>query len=142
MSFFNKLFGEKKPDFPPLLTDHPVSQKIEALSPQLNTLASQVADPMEVIPDEDSAVIFIGKPPQKFGVALIEDGKVKNFKTLVEGMPAPSITLLSDKLREVYQESTSEPRFVAEVGKKQVVVTPSSKMARRVREVFSEMAAS
>ena len=141
MGFLDKIFGEKKPDFPPLGADHPAAQKIESIAPQLNSLAQQVSDPMEVVPEEDSAIIFIGHPPKKFGVALIEEGTVKNFRSLVEGMPPTNITLLSDKLRDVYQATVSEPRFVAEVGKKQVVVTPSSTVAQKVREVFSEMSA-
>jgi hypothetical protein len=54
------------------------------LSP-LEKLAEKTNDPLEIVPTENSAYIFVGKPPKKFGALWIENGdKIVNFRSLAD----------------------------------------------------------
>ena len=81
MGFMDKLFGSSK-EYPPLNEDNPAAQRLEALRQPVEKLISEIKDPLEVIPGDETAFFFIGKPPKKFGVAWVgQDGKVINFKS-------------------------------------------------------------
>jgi len=104
MGFMDKLFGATK-EFPPLNKDDPAAQKLEALRQPVEKLVSEIKDPIEVVPGNETAFFFIGKPPKKFGVAWVgKDGKIVNFKSLVEekGLSIISLEKLSDRLKSVY----------------------------------------
>ncbi len=140
MGFLDKMFGSKK-DYPTLDQNDPTTNHLNAFRQTLEELISEVSDPLEVVPAKDSAFIFIGKPPKKFGVAWIEeDGKIINFKTLVneKGLSMISLEKLSDKLKDVYVRHQEEPRFSTTIKDRQVVVTPSSSLLSDVKEVIKE----
>lgn len=140
MSFLDKIFGSK-PDYPPLDSTSPVAGQLEHIRTALENLSQEAKQPLEVIPGEDSSYVFIGKPPKKFGVAWIEDGRVHNFKTLVEenGVNPARLQKIAEKLRSVYEANQQDDRFTAKVGDQDVVVTPSDGFRRQVRDVIQEV---
>jgi len=140
MGFMDKLFGSTK-EYPPLNKDDPAAQKLDALRQPVEKFVSEVNDPIEVVPGNETAFFFIGKPPKKFGVAWVgKDGKVVNFKSLVEekGLSIISLERLSDRLKEVYIQHQEEPRYSATIQDKQVVVTPSETLKTDIRRVIED----
>ena len=81
MGFIGKLFGGGK-KYPTLAPDTSAAKNLESMRDTLEKLTEKVNDPMEVIPADDSAFVFIGNPPKNFGMAWVEEGEVHNFKTL------------------------------------------------------------
>jgi len=137
MGFLGKLLGlEGK--LPYLASDTNAAKNLESMKGPLEELTKKVTDKMEVVPADDGAYVFIGKPPKSFGMAWIEEGKVYNFKTLSEekAVPQQQIVKMVDALAEAYKKSHSENRFSAEVGDKIVTVTPSSDLAREVKSII------
>ncbi len=138
MGVFSRMFGQQE-QYPELSGDHDAARKLAAIQSNLEELTQKVSDPMEVIPSDDGAYVFIGKPPKKFGVAWIEGGVVKSFKTLVEenGMTALEVNALSDELRDVYIRHQDTEHYHAKVAGRDIVVTPSEPMEHEVREILS-----
>jgi len=140
MGFMDKLFGSAK-EYPPLNKDNPAAQKIDALRQPVEKLLSEVKDPVEVVPGDETAFFFIGKPPKKFGVAWVgKDGKVVNFKSLVEekGLSIISLERLSDRLKQIYIQHQEEPRYSITINDKQIVVTPSEALKSDIRKVIED----
>jgi hypothetical protein len=140
MGFMDKLFGSSK-EYPPLDKDNPAAQKLEAMRQPVEKLISEINDPLEVVPGQETAFFFIGKPPKKFGVAWVgKDGKVVNFKNLVEekGLSMISLEKLSDRLKAVYIEHQEEPRFSTTIKDKHIVVTPSETLQGDIKKVIDE----
>jgi hypothetical protein len=137
MGFLGKLLGlEAK--LPYLASDTNAAKNLESMKGPLEELTKKVTDKMEVVPAEDRAYVFIGKPPKSFGMAWIEEGKMYNFKTLSEekAVSQQQIMKMVDALAEAYKRSDSENRFSAEVGNKIVTVTPSPDLAKEVRNII------
>lgn len=140
MGFMDKLFGSST-KYPPLDNDDPAAQKLDALRQPVEKFVAEVKDPIEVVPGQETAFFFIGKPPKKFGVAWVgKDGKVVNFKSLVEekGLSMISLEKLSDRLKETYIKHQTEPRFSLGIADKQVIVTPSETLKSDIRKVIEE----
>ena len=140
MSFMDKLFGSSK-GYPPLNEDDPAAQRLEALRQPVEKLISEIKDPLEVVPGDETAFFFIGKPPKKFGVAWVgKDGKIINFKSLVEekGLSIISLEKLSDRLKQVYIEHQEEPRYSTTIQDKQIVVTPSETLKSDIKKVIDD----
>ena len=138
MGVFGKMFGQQE-QYPELSGDHAAARKLAAIQSSLEELTQKVSEPIEVIPADDGAYVFIGKPPKKFGVAWIEGGVVKSFKTLMEehGMTAKEINALSDELREVYVRYHDSEHYHTKVADKDIIVTPSEPLEHEVREILS-----
>ncbi len=140
MGFMDKLLGSSK-DYPPLSKDDPAAQKLDSLRQPVEKLVSEIKDPVEVVPGDETAFFFIGKPPKKFGVAWVgKDGKIVNFKSLVEekGLSIISLEKLSDRLKKVYIQHQEEPRYSTTISEKKVVVTPSETLKSDIRKVIEE----
>ena len=73
------VFFSKKLDYPELGAESPVAEQINEVEGPLKALMFQVSDPLEIFPPDDQSYVFIGKPPKKFGVAVIEDGEMQSF---------------------------------------------------------------
>jgi len=138
MGLFDKLFGSKE-QYPELSGDHTAARRLAAIRSNLEALSKEVSDPMEVLPTDEGAYVFIGKPPKRFGIAWIEGGEIKSFKTMVaeHGMSVRDVTSISDKLREVYVRHQDAEHFSAKIADRDIVVTPSETLAQDVREVLS-----
>jgi len=140
MGFMDKLFGSAK-EYPPLNNNDPAAQKLAALRQPVENFVSEVKDPIEVVPGDETAFFFIGKPPKKFGVAWVgKDGKIVNFKSLVEdkGLSIISLERLSDRLKEVYIRHQEEPRYSTTIQDKSIVVTPSETLKSDIRKVIED----
>ncbi len=140
MGLFGKLFGSET-SFPDLASDSAAAAKLEAIRGNLEQLARDVADPMEVVPTDDGAYVFIGKPPKRFGIAWIEDREIKSFKTLMaeHGVSGQAVAKVSEELREAYERHQREERYQAKVAERQIVVTPSEPLEQEVREILSRL---
>ena len=140
MGFMDKMFGSSK-EYPPLNMDDPAAQKIDAMREPVEKLVSEIKDTLEVVPGNETAFFFIGKPPKKFGVAWVgKDGKVMNFRSLVEekGLSVVSLEQLSNRLKQIYIQHQEEPRYSLTIGDKQIVVTPSETLKSDIRKVIED----
>jgi hypothetical protein len=140
MGFMDKLLGSSK-EYPPLNNDDPAAQKLDSLRQPVEKLVSEIKDPVEVVPGNETAFFFIGKPPKKFGVAWVgKDGKIVNFKSLVEekGLSMISLERLSDRLKQVYIQHQEEPRYSTTISEKKVVVTPSETLQSDIKKVIDD----
>ena len=140
MGLFGKMFGQQ-PQYPELAGNSTAAGRLAAIRSNLETLAQDVHDPMEVVPTDDGAYVFIGKPPKKFGIAWIEGGEVKSFKTLMEehGMTSQQAVKVSDQLREVYVRHHDTEHYRTKIADRDVVVTPSESLEHEVREILSSL---
>lgn len=142
MGFLSRIFGSQ-PDYPPLASSDPAAGRLEALREPIEKLAKELPDPLEIVPTDEAAYAFIGKPPKKFGIAWVDaEGQVHNFKSLVEeqGLSVVTLEKLSDELKNAYIRGEDEDRFMARVGEREVVVTPSETLATDVRKIIRKYA--
>lgn len=140
MGFMDKLFGSSK-EYPPLNADNPAVKKIDDMRQSVEKVVSEIKDPLELVPGNETAFFFIGKPPKKFGVAWVgKDGKIVNFKSLVEekGLSIISLERLSDRLKEIYIKHQEEPRYSLSINDRPVVVTPSETLKSDIRDVIED----
>ncbi len=136
MGFFSKIFGEKI-EFPEMDASSPLAQRMEQFRGDLEGLAKEVSDPIEVIPAGDTAYVFMGKPPKKFGMAWIKEGKINNFKTLSqEGITEMKLQLLSEKLRTAYEKSSQASRFSTTIADHKIIVTNSDSLEHDLKEIL------
>jgi len=141
MGFLGKIFGGEK-EYPSLAASSQAAKRLEEIREPLASLASKVSDPIEVIPGDGTAYVFIGKPPKQFGIAWIQEGKVHNFKKFVEekGVPLPRFQVLSDKLRQAYERSQEVGRYSMTVANRKITVTPSDSLGQEVGQIIREVA--
>ncbi len=141
MGFFNKMFGGRK-EFPELDAESEAARRMQEVMGPLESLAGQVRDNLEVVPSDQGAFVFIGKPPKQFGLAWVEEGSVKSLKSVIQetGMDAKQVARLTEQLREAYEKSQEAPRFAAAVADRTVVVTPSPRLEREVGEIIENVA--
>ena len=141
MGILDKLFGGGQ-EYPPLEQTDPIAERLAAYEETLGLLCEEISDPLEVIPTEHAAYVFIGKPPKKFGFAWIEGDTVHNFKTLVDkrGMNPMSLQILSEQLRDAYTMSTAGTRFSAAVRGRPVVVNSSEPLQTQLDGIIEKVA--
>jgi hypothetical protein len=137
MGMLDKWFGGKN-DYPPLPADNEASARLDEIKPQLEELASRVHDHLEVVPGEHEAYVYLGKPPKRFGIAWLHDGKVDGLNELIEehSLSQPEVQKLIGKLSAAYKQASEAPRYSAEVGGKQVTVIPSRGLGKEVHQII------
>lgn len=140
MGFFSSLFSSK-PDYPPLDPDSAVARQLHEIDHELAELAEKIHDPLEVIPSEHAAYVFIGKPPRNFGLAWIHDGKISGLNTLIEehGVEPAQINRMIEELRTAYKKCEETKRYMAEVEGHDVVVNPSVNLEHEVHEILEKV---
>ena len=140
MSLFGSLFSSK-PDYPAIDPSSTAASRIAQVKPPLGELAGRVKDPLEVVPAEQAAYVFIGKPPKRFGLAWIHDGEIYGLNTLVEehGLKPLEVEKVVEQLREAYERNADVSRFCATVQDRDVVVTPSAKLEQEVHEIIDKV---
>jgi hypothetical protein len=138
MGFLGKLFGGK--EYAPLAAGTPEAQKFEPYRETATAFAAKLHDRLEVIPSPNAMYCFIGSPPDQFGVAWFEGKEEHNLKTLMKakGLSQARVNALSDELRHAYERSASEPRYEVQLGKKKVLVTPSTTLERELVKIIHE----
>lgn len=136
MGFFNK-----KLQYPELGSDSPIAEQVHGFDESIKSLMNQVSDPLEVVPADDHAYVFIGKPPKKFGVAAIEEGQVQSFLTVAreKGLDQATIQKLNEQLREAYMHNMDAQRYKTRVAGKEVVVTPCEQLDQEVKKIMSRI---
>lgn len=137
MGLLSRILGGT-PDYPQLPPDIAAAKQLKAISGNLKELAGEVSEPMEVVPGESSAYVFIGKPPKRFGVAWIEDDQIKSFKSVVaeHNVSQQQLNKVSDELRDAYKKYTDVTRYQTKVGDREIVVTPSDALKNEVRSIL------
>ncbi len=140
MSFFSDLFSSK-PDLPDLDPTSTAATRVAEVEAELDMLAHQVKDRLEVVPSEHAAYVYIGKPPKKFGLAWIHDGKISGLNTLVEehGLDPLEVSKVVDELRAAYERNEGVKRYCAHVRDRDVVVTPSDNLEHEVHEIIDKL---
>ena len=139
MGFLDKMFGSKEA-YPELDPSSQALHRLERFRDQIETLSEQSKQRLEVIPGDERAFVFIGKPPKKFGIAWIEEGEIKNLKALVDQnhLSPQQAQAVAERLRKIYEENQQDERYSATVGDHRVVVTPSDEFRMQVKEVIQE----
>jgi hypothetical protein len=134
-------FFSKKLNYPELEADNPAAEQVQMVEEPLKDLIAQVSDPLEVVPADGQAYVFIGKPPKKFGVAKLADGEVQSFVAVAKekGLDMLTIQKLNEKFRDAYEQNMDVQRYKTSVAGKEVVVTPSSQLAEEVSQIMNSM---
>ena len=137
MGMLDKLFGGKN-DYPPLPPDNDALARLDQVKPQLEELASRVNDHLEVVPGEQEAYVYLGKPPKRFGIAWLHDGKVDGLNELVDehNLSQPQVQKLIGALSAAYEHASDAPRYSTEVAGKQVTVIPSRGFGKEVHQII------
>ena len=137
MGMLDKLFGGKN-YYPPLPADNEAKARLDEVKPQLEELAKRVHDHMEVVPGEHEAYVYLGKPPKRFGIAWLHDGKVDGLNELVDEhkLSQSQVLAIIAKLSDAYEHASEAPRYSAEVAGKQVTVIPSSGLGKEVHQII------
>jgi len=140
MGLLGSIFSGK-PDYPAIDPGSTAASRVAEVEQQLDELAGKVKDRLEVVPAEHAAYVFIGKPPKKFGLAWIHDGKISGLNTLVEehGLKPLEVEKVVDQLRDAYERNAGVDRFCATVHGRDVVVTPSVKLETEVHEIIDKV---
>jgi hypothetical protein len=138
MGLLDRFFGNKV-DYPPLSAGNPAIAKLDEVKAPLEELARRVSDHMEVVPAEHEAFVFLGKPPKKFGIAWIHDGKVTGLKEFAEEHHLSQLDVgkLIAKLGEAYKHASETPRYSAEFAGKQMVVIPSKDLEQEMHQIMA-----
>jgi hypothetical protein len=131
----------KKISYPELDADNPAAEQVQEIEGPLKDLMAQVSDPLEVVPSDGHAYVFIGKPPKKFGVARLAEGHVQSFVAAAKekGLDPVKIQKLNEKFRDAYLQYMDAQRYKTSVAGKEVVVTPSSQFAEEVNQIMNSM---
>jgi hypothetical protein len=137
MKMLDRLFGRGK-DYPPLPQDSQATARLDEIHEELESLTHKVRDRLEIVPADHAAFIFLGKPPKRFGIAWIHDGKVSSLKELVDEhhLTPAGVDQLLNELGEAYTHATDAPRYCSHVGNKDVVVIPSKDLENEVQEIL------
>lgn len=140
MGLLSKFLGGT-PDYPQLQPDMKAAQQLKTVDTNLEELTREVNEPMEVVPGESSAYVFIGKPPKRFGIAWIEDDQIKSFKSVVAelGVSQQKLNKVSDDLREAYKRYDDVTRYQTKVGDREVIVTPSDALKDELHTILTSL---
>ena len=139
MGLFSKFGGQK--DYPSLGPGTEAAERLAKIQSSLETLVNEIPDKLEVVPAEDTAFVFIGKPPKKFGIAWIEDGEVMNLQALAQktGVSPAVLQSISENLRKAYEKNLDAERYKTEICGKSVVVTPCEDLKREVENIIDKV---
>jgi len=137
MGLLDKLFGGGN-DYPPLPENGLAMSRIDGIHNELENLTHKVRDHLEIVPAEHAAYVFLGKPPKRFGIAWIHDGKVTSLKEMIDDnhLTPGMVEQLIEELREAYTHAMDAPRYCAHIGDKEVVVIPSEGLESEVHEIL------
>jgi hypothetical protein len=140
MSLFGNIFSSK-PDYPAIDPSSTAAMRISEVEEQLGELAGRTRDPLEIVPAEHAAYVFIGKPPKNFGLAWIHDGEISGLNTLVEehGLQPKEMQKVVEQLRVAYERNADVSRFCAKVQDREMVVKPSAELEHEVHDIIDKV---
>jgi hypothetical protein len=141
MGLLGKLFGADKPQHPSLDPASRGAARIEQNRTVLEAFAKKIHDKLELVPGEQAVYVFIGHPPDRFGIAWFAGTEEHNLKRLMadKKLSQQRINLLSEELRAAYQRASGELRYGYTLAGKQVVVTPSSSLEAELVKIIHEV---
>jgi hypothetical protein len=140
MGFLGKLFGSE-PEHPPLDPSSTAATRIAQSRAALEAFAGKIHDKLQVVPGERAVYVFIGRPPEAFGIVWFEkDGEEHNFKTMMKnrGIDQKQVGVIAEHLRQAYVKHQDEPRFASTIGQKKVTVIPSPTFEKDIAAVIHE----
>ncbi len=137
MGIFDRFFGAKK-TYSPLEQTNPLAKHLDTIREPLEDLANQANDALEIVPAGDTTYVFIGKPPNQFGIAWMQDGEVFNLKKLADQkkLSASKIAKTSSELSKAYKRSKEDIRYSAKVGPCSCLVTSSETLGKDVDTII------
>lgn len=138
MGLFGSLFSGRTPEYPQLDDSSRTAKKVAEVEQELQELMQKVSQPLEVVPSDHAAYVFIGKPPKKFGLAWIHDGKVSGLNTLIaeHGVTPAEIEKVLDQLRDAYARHQDAEHYTATIDDRKVVVTASEALEHEVHDII------
>lgn len=141
MGLLDKILGGQKKEYPPLDLSSPTGETVQQLKDALEMITKQISDPMEVVPGSDKTFVFVGKPPQQFGMLWIQGGVVHNFTKLAKekNIPQARFQSLSEQLREAYKNNLPEKKFSAKIANKTITVLPSDSLGKEVNRIVENL---
>jgi len=141
MGLFGKLFGTEK-ELPALDPASEGARRIDKLRGVLEPWAGKLHDPIELVPGERAVYVFIGRPPDRFGIAWFEaDGAEHNLKTLAQKrkFTVRQMNELSAHLRTAYEHTAGDPRFGLALGAKKAKVVVSGGLEKDLLKIIHEV---
>ena len=140
MGFLGKLFGTEKPKHPPLDPASPGGVRMAKSAAVLELFVKKVQGAMEFIPGERAIYVYIGAPPETFGVVWFEGTEEHNFKTLMKAkkLTDRQMKTISGHLGQAWTQHKDEPRFDLVIGGKTVVVIGSAAMEADLQKIIHE----
>lgn len=137
MGIFDNFFGAQK-KYSPLEQTNPLAKYLDNIRAPLEDLANEAKDSLEVVPAGDAAYVFIGKPPNQFGIAWVLDGEVFNLKKLADQkqLSASKITKTSKELSKAYKRCKKAIRYSTKVGNCSCIITSSEKLGEDVDNII------
>ena len=141
MGFLDALFGSKKPQYPPLDAASPLATRLAAHRANLEKMAGKVRDTLEAVPGESTLYLFIGKPPEMFGIVWFDGDQEESLRTIMKsrGLPQSRVQEISDEVRTAYVRHQAAPRFSIAVAGKPVTVTDSTALCDELEQVVGEV---
>lgn len=139
MGMLDKLFSQTEA-YPPLPQDALAKAKLDVIRKELESLTHRVRERLEIVPADHAAFIFLGKPPKRFGIAWIHDGRISSLNELInENHLTPiKVDRLLDELRQAYTQASDAPRYSTQIGNKDVVVIPSEGLEHEVQNILKQ----
>ncbi len=140
MGFLGKLFGTEKPKYPPLDPASPGAVRLAKSAAVLEEFVKKVHGAMEIIPGDKATYVYIGSPPETFGVVWFEGNEEHNFKTLMKAkaLSDRQMKTISGHLGDAWTRHKDEPRFDHLIGGKKVVVVGSPAMEQDLQKIIHE----
>lgn len=137
MGFFSKMFGGGA-DYPELDPKDPASGRLAEVEEALKSLAEKTRDRLEVVPGQEKAFVFVGKPPKQFGLVWVEGAEVQNLKDFLatHQIDKKRAGKLVEALTRAYEKCQADPRYSTEMAGRKLVVTPSDRLASEVERVL------
>lgn len=134
------LFGRKSETFPQLDPSSAAAARLAALGAQLEPFVRRVRGRLELVPSAEAVYVYLGRPPDDFGMAWFEGGREVSFPSLREdqGLSQTRIQALSAKLKAAYLHNSEAPRYETMIAGRSVLVTPSDSLAARIRQAIDE----
>lgn len=142
MGLLSKLFNTT-PDYPELQESSPEFKQLDEHRSDIEKITQQVSENIEVVLAQAGFFVLIGKPPNNFGFEWVEGDQLKNFKSLVEAKRVNPIRMerIVDRLSAAYKASKDEPRYTANLGQHDVVVTKSDTLAAALKQEIDKLSA-
>jgi hypothetical protein len=138
VGLLGKLFGTQKVQHPALEPSHPAVRILERDRAMLEAFAAKVRDKLELIPGSRATYVFIGRPPDAFGIVWFEGSEEHNLKRLMADrkLSGGRVQAISDELMRAYVRTQEEPRYAYTVGGRNVVVTPSAALEVELAKII------